>query len=372
MMNTWYVVSEDYRPYQLNVTTKESVYNAAPKNQRMRVVITPTTTAAPGTGGVAYVGSFSVGDDNTPAWVFNLSGDGQTTGETCSHESGHTMGLDHDGKIGGPEYYPGHNMWAPIMGVSYGKTVTQWSIDEYDNANNPEDDVTIIGKNNGFAFKTDEAGNTVGTAAALKIETDNSTILAANNYGIILKNTDIDFYSFKTGAGNVSFTVKPSPNFPDLDVLLNITNASGSVLATANPTDNMGATITANLTAGTYYLKIDGTGTGNPITGYSDYASIGEYTIAGSVVGVATGISETAKNNTALYPNPASDNITVSLNNPGIVNSVNIVNMLGQVLYSVQTDQPSLNLNLSGYNKGIYFVTVSNANGTSTYRFIKE
>jgi hypothetical protein len=215
MTNAWYVISEDYRPYRLNITTIESVYNAAPKNRRMRCVITPTTTAAPGSGGVAYIGSFDAGDpDNTPCWVFNLGGNGQTTGETCSHEVGHTMGLSHDGKTGGTEYYTGHNNWAPIMGASYNKTVTQWSKGEYTGANQQQDDVTIIATQNGFTWRNDEAGNTTAAASPLRINTNDGTIPASENYGIILKASDIDVYSFRTGAGNVTFTVKPADYFP--------------------------------------------------------------------------------------------------------------------------------------------------------------
>lgn len=373
MMNTWYVVSEDYRPFKVNVTTKESVYNAAPKNKRMRCVITPTNTAAPGTGGIAYVGSFTAGDDNTPCWVYNLGGDGQTTGETCSHELGHTVGLEHDGKNDGTEYYPGHNGWAPIMGVSYGKTVTQWSKGEYNDANNQEEDVKVIATSNGFTYRTDEAGNIIGTAAALKIESNNSTILAANNYGVISTDADVDVYSFKSGAGNITLNVKSAESFPDLDIALKVTDGSGNVLATSNPSENMSAIINATIPSpGTYYLHVDGAGTGDPVTGYSDYASIGEYTIGGTVIAMATGVTENAKNNASIYPNPASDKISVSLANPGVTSTINVVNMIGQTLHTVQTDQQSVQIDLSTYNKGIYFITVSNASGTSTSRFIKE
>jgi hypothetical protein len=371
--NAWYVTSEDYRPYKVNVTTIESVYNAAPANRRMRCIITPTNTAAPGSGGVAYIGSFDAGDsDRTPCWVFNLGGDGQTTGETCSHEVGHTVGLNHDGTSDGTTYYKGHNMWAPIMGASYNKAVTQWSKGEYTNANNKEDDVTIIATQNGFTWRADEAGNTVAAAAALKIETDNSTVKAENNYGIILKSTDIDVYSFKTGAGSVTFTVKPAPFFPDLDVLLTITDASGTVLETANSTSTLSATITKTLAAGTYYLQIDGTGSGTAANGYTDYSSVGEYTIEGKVVANVTGITESGKGIAAIYPNPATDQIQINLNNAGIINTIQVVNMLGQSLYAIQTEEPTLNINLSDYKKGIYFIHVSNANGASTAKFVKE
>lgn len=371
--NAFHVTAEDYRPYKVNVTTKEAVYTAAPANRRMRCIITPTNTAAPGAGGVAYIGSFDAGDsDRTPCWVFNLGGNGQTTGETCSHEVGHTVGLNHDGTSGGTTYYTGHGSWAPIMGASYNKTVTQWSKGEYTNANNKEDDVTIIATQNGFTWRADEAGNTVATAAALKIDADNSTVKAANNYGIILKANDIDVYSFKTGAGSVTFTVKPAPFFPDLDVLLTITDAAGTVLETANSTSTLSATITKTLAAGTFYLQIDGTGSGTAANGYTDYCSVGEYTIEGKVVSTATGITETNKSIAVIYPNPAKDQITINLNNAGVMNTIQVVNMLGQSLYTTETDEQTLNINLSDYKKGIYFITVANASGTTTAKFVKE
>lgn len=372
MTNAWYVISEDYRPYRLNITTIESVYNAAPKNRRMRCVITPTTTAAPGSGGVAYIGSFDAGDpDNTPCWVFNLGGNGQTTGETCSHEVGHTMGLSHDGKTGGTEYYTGHNNWAPIMGASYNKTVTQWSKGEYTGANQQQDDVTIIATQNGFTWRNDEAGNTTAAASPLRINTNDGTVPASENYGVILKASDIDVYSFRTGAGNVTFTVKPADYFPDLDVLLTITDASGTALATSNPAATLSATISATLPGGVFYLQIDGTGTGNPATGYSDYASVGEYTIEGKVITVPTGIHEGLKTLANVYPNPAVDKISIQLMNPGL-HTIQIVNLLGQTLHTLQTRDSLVNVDLTIYDKGIYFVTVAGAENTRTTRFIRE
>lgn len=376
MRNAWLVSSEDFRPYQLNITTKESVYLAAPVSQRMRCVITPTTTALPHAGGVALVGSFSAGNpDNSPCWVFNLYGNGQVTGETCSHEIGHTLGLSHDGLIDGTAYYTGNAIWAPIMGNSYTKAMSQWSKGEYENANNTENDITIMGGQNGFDFRMDEAGNTTGTSDPLKIEADHATILASKNYGIISKASDKDVYAFSTGPGSVTFTVNPSPNFPDLDVLLTITDAAGNILASDNSTSELSATITTTLPLGTYYLQIDGTGNGTASDGYTDYASLGEYTIEGKVIPfIITALDkpEAGKKMPVIYPNPAGEQLTVKLNTPGMTNTISIVNMLGQSLYALQSDEQLLNLNLSTYKKGIYFVTVTNTDGTSTSKFIKE
>jgi PKD repeat protein len=56
------------------------------------------------------------------------------------------------------------------------------------------------------------------------------------------------------------------------------------VLATSNPVDSLPATLTANINApGTYYVTVDGIGKGDPLTtGYTDYGSVGQYTISGT------------------------------------------------------------------------------------------
>ena len=113
-------------PFNINVTTDLKVFQNAPEGRRQRVVITPTTKAAPGAGGVAYIGSFNWTGD-TPCWVFITSG--KSCAEAASHEAGHTLGLGHDGKdVNGThtEYYGGQGSgntgWAPIMGVGYDQT----------------------------------------------------------------------------------------------------------------------------------------------------------------------------------------------------------------------------------------------------------
>ncbi|HMC99337.1 MAG TPA: hypothetical protein VKH37_04260, partial [Ferruginibacter sp.] len=85
----WGRVSEDYRPFNINITTDSTVFLAAPLDKRIRIIVTPTSSWCPGVGGVAYVGSFSWGDD-TPAFVFcdQLGPNSpKMVGEACSHES---------------------------------------------------------------------------------------------------------------------------------------------------------------------------------------------------------------------------------------------------------------------------------------------
>ena len=89
-------VAEDYRIFNINITTDSSFYASTPINRRMRVIVTQTNDWYPGAGGTSYTGSFRWGDD-TPSWVFSnaLSHDAKFIGEAVSHEAGHALGLYH-------------------------------------------------------------------------------------------------------------------------------------------------------------------------------------------------------------------------------------------------------------------------------------
>jgi hypothetical protein len=94
-------VSEDFRPFNINITTDSTVYLSKPLNRRNRILITPTSAWAPGLGGCSYPGSFAMNDD-IPAFVFSDRlgpNSGKQIAECCSHEIGHTLGLDHQSKF---------------------------------------------------------------------------------------------------------------------------------------------------------------------------------------------------------------------------------------------------------------------------------
>ncbi len=308
------LVSEDYAAFNINITTDLSVYQAATKTSRMRCIFTPTNTASPGSGGVAYINSFAWGD-GIPCWVFNSGV--KAAGEAASHELGHTVGLSHDGRTTPKEdYFAGQGNWGPIMGASYSRSVVHWSIGEYNYANNKQDDLNIISTKNGFAYKTDDYGNTIATASTLVVETSGS-VLAANNKGLIEKRTDLDIFKFVSVGGTVSFTANPATNHPNLDIKLDLMDAQGTVLATSN-TSTLAASLSYTLAAGTYYLSIDGVGAGDPAaTGYSDYCSIGVYSISGTIpitppTNLTPNVTITSPASGAAFEAPASILITAT------------------------------------------------------------
>lgn len=301
VMQVWASVKEDFWAFNIDVTTDVNRYNNAPVNRRTRCIVTPTDTAAPGTGGVAYINCFSRGGTSTfsatlPCWVF--VGGAKPIAEAVSHEVGHTLGLRHDGRSG-EDYYAGHGGgavgWAPIMGVGYYRELVQWSKGEYPNASNTEDDLAIIASStNGFGFVADEAGNTASAAATL-----NMSGSSINQAGVISQASDVDFYrvTLVTGAA-LSLTANPAPVAPDLDLLVQLQDAGGNVLASSNPDTALGATLNASVYAGTYYVRVAGVGRGSVAgDGYSAYGSIGAYTLTGAISGAAQAPSIGGLNN---------------------------------------------------------------------------
>ena len=279
MTAIWTRVAEDFSPFDINVTTEESVYLEAPSNRRIRCIITPDWQWFGQAGGVAYLDSFKWTGD-TPCWVFSslLADSPKYIADASSHEIGHTLALLHDGRTTPSEsYYEGHGSgptsWAPIMGVGYYKNLVHWSKGEYANSNNKEDDLAIIVGNNGFPYRADDHNNNSSSATAL------TTGIAS---GVIEQRSDIDVFSFNLSAAG-GITVRATGTTPDnnLDISLLLTDSSGSPIATINPEDGIDAKITVTLNAGTYFAHVSGAGK-SPVngSGYSDYGSLGEYQIS--------------------------------------------------------------------------------------------
>src|SRR6266487_4059766 len=286
----WQRVAEDYAPFEVDVTTEDMGEAALTRSSSSdeyygtRVLISPISSYFGDYGGIAYVGAFNdVGDYYKPALVFpeNLGPYGaKYVAEACSHEAGHTVGLSHDGTTTGDEYYRGYGSgvtsWAPIMGASYDRNVTQWSKGEYDYANNQEDDLAIIASYLGY--RPDDHGNDAATATVLPAGSQ------LNASGVIEQNTDMDVFAFSTGAGPITINLNPATLSPNLDILGELFNSAGSLLASSNPSSTLSASLSMSVPAGRYYLRVRGTGYATPSTGYSNYDSLGQYTISGTVV----------------------------------------------------------------------------------------
>lgn len=285
----WRRVSEDYAPFDVDVTTEFvswSLINRENTNDEYYgawVVVDDSSNHWTGYswGGVAYVGVFdyagSSGDYYKPAWVFrsNLGNNPRNVAEAISHELGHNLGLSHDGKDTSAYYY-GHGNWAPIMGAAYGKAVTQFSKGEYTGATNTQDDFVVI-QNNGLTF-VDDHGDSISQATNLSIINNN-----ASGKGVINRTDDVDVFSFITSGGSVSLTFSPAPfSGANLDIGVELLNGNGSRVLYSDSL-SVSTSFATTLSPGTYYIVIDGVGAGDPNTSYTEYGSLGQYSISGVI-----------------------------------------------------------------------------------------
>lgn len=285
-------VAEDFRIFNLNITTDPAVYSAAPINKRIRIILTPTYQWYGSAGGVAFVNSFTWGDE-TPAWVFTplLSNNAKYIAEAASHEIGHTLGLQHQSTWSKScalitEYAEGRGSgeigWAPIMGVGYYKNQTTWTIGTtIEGCKTIQNDIYIISKgSNNIGTRIDEYGNSRSTASL--ITPVNSKF---QKTGIITGATDKDFFKISLSRKSrlkalvVPYNVSTGNSGANLDVLLTLIKSTGDTMVRANPKTLLGASFDTLIPAGIYYIGIDGTGNQN----VSDYGSVGFYTLSGSI-----------------------------------------------------------------------------------------
>lgn len=283
IQRTWLLVADDFSQFDIDVTTEDPGLEALRKTSTgdqdygIRVVISPTSAWFPDAGGVAFLTSFNWASD-TPCFVFadRLANVYKYIADASSHEVGHTLGLNHDGRIGGLEYYGGHAGWGPIMGAPYDQLLTHWSKGEYAGANNREDDLAVCAQFGGVTVG-DDHGSSTGTATL--VSGTQPTVK-----GIISSADDVDYIRFDTGQGLVRLSATagylvPAPSLANVDLQLDLLRHDGTVVAGTNP-GGQNALHSLVLTPGTYYLRVDGAGLGDPLAlGYTDYGSIGAYQI---------------------------------------------------------------------------------------------
>lgn len=71
----------------------------------------------------------------------------------------------------------------------------------------------------------------------------------------------------------------------------------------------------------------------------------------------------------SIYPNPASTVLNVHAEN---YSNVQVINFLGQVIYSADITENDFQINVSNLSNGVYFVRLNGANTTTTQKFIKK
>jgi hypothetical protein len=292
IQSIWQRVSEDYAAFDIDVTTEEPAAARLVRSDNRdqeygtRALITSSTAAAnticrAACGGVAYVGVFDeVGVSAQPAWIFapNLSNSTKAIAEAASHEVGHNLGLHHDGITEGStknEYYAPNGLWAPIMGAGYNAPVTQWSRGEYVGSTNQEDDLAVMA-----SFGAPPVVDDVPDTVALAATSSASSLAGTHTIGTA---ADVDVFRLPACSQVLSVVASPAPVSPNLDLRVDLLDAYGNAVTSVDPAASRassdvatGLDAIASSSTPVAYARVDGVGT----TSYTDYASIGRYTLA--------------------------------------------------------------------------------------------
>ncbi len=285
-------VAEDYRPFNINVTTDSTRFLASALTQRTRVILTTTYEWYGTAGGVAFVGSFSWPDDN-PCFVFTGLHGYRTKdiAEATAHEAGHTLGLYHQSRYDETcnkvsDYHSGAGSgeigWAPIMGVGYSRNFTLWhnGPNSY-GCNNFQNDLDVItSAANGFGYRNDDHGTSFADAT-VPVFSNNSFEMT----GIIERNTDLDYFRFiMPGSGRfeldaIPYNVGTGNAGSDLDLQVTLYDENEVALSTYNPGSLLNSIADTTLSTGTYYLKVEGKGN----LYAPEYASLGSYSLLANI-----------------------------------------------------------------------------------------
>lgn len=320
---TWRIVAEKYAAFDVNVTTVDPGQAALTRTDStdhaygVQVVITDDPSPLSQIcnsqcAGIAYndlydgwyLGNLYNTANYSIAWVFSSQtyGSAQMTALDASHEVGHTLGLNHDGGSANPNYYEGHANWVPIMGITNQNAVSQFSKGEYSGANNSQDDLAVIALNGdshtaGSLLNADDFTTSAGTPVGAA-DLSGQTSYALD--GVISNAADDDLFAIsRTCTGPLTVAAAGIGSGQALDIKLDLLDATGTtVLDTDDPASGQdtsqpgdigflptgldATTSVGSMDAGTVFrVRVDGVGSGNPLnTGYSDYASIGQYHLA--------------------------------------------------------------------------------------------
>lgn len=273
--NIWTRVSEDFAPFNVNVTTVNP--GDFSNGRGLRVAIGGVGEwLGRSAGGVAMINSFTSRHENV-AWVFSdgFGNHPANIAKTVTHEAGHAFGLEHypQPDPANPSSLPNNPFPLMRQGHDFTDTTrTVWAAGRNTEGDMQDDMAVLAGTKNGFGYRADDHAGFAAAATWL-----NPVGGVVQRSGVIERNGDADMFAFWSGGGQATFSLTRATHGPNLDARLELRDARGNTIAstTAN-------TLPANLPRGVVYAVVSSTG---------GYGNVGQYLVKGmgiSSAGYAT------------------------------------------------------------------------------------
>jgi hypothetical protein len=279
----WAVVAEDFAPFKINVTTVLPT-----EGEVFRVLIggDGSERQANPTSGWKGGGDYTDNDDtNNDVYVYSARieswysvGDNLALriGTTASHEAGHGFGLGHKSTFHAfgaelDEYSDGGSDWTPIMGGNLATDRTIWAqeyvsltIDTYAQGSN---DFSVLQSELGL--RNEDHWSSLGSATNLGAIGAGGML---TDTGLIKSTGDIDAFRFQvSSSGNYNINVMTADVGANLNSTLKLYNSAEDLIASSSPSNDINASLSKYLTAGTYYIAV---GSQAEFTG-----DVGKYTL---------------------------------------------------------------------------------------------
>lgn len=182
--------------------------------------------------------------------------------------------------------------------------------------------------------------------------------------GTLATGTDKDFYSFNiTNGGTISLSLNNLA--ADFDLFLY--NSSKTVIARSRKRGTLAESINTTVTPGLYYVSV------KPYNGASSAQCYTLNVSPGSASKIGEPVSEESMDMNA-YPNPVRDVITLHIPKFAPTDMLTIYDINGKIVVSQKVSQSNTVINVQNFNKGMYFVKITEADGDEMYssKFIKQ
>ncbi|MCC6491491.1 MAG: hypothetical protein IT424_00535 [Pirellulales bacterium] len=274
MGDLWRVTTEDFAPFNVNVTTVEpsvlapGVPTSAANGKALRLAI--GGTSADGYAGYAQYNSFTNSGENL-AWVYAQGKtDAVTYGGIASHEAGHSFGLRHLEKVGDPD-------WRALMYSTLFNNRATWTTGINDQGVLQDSMAVITSSLNGITYRADDHAGSV--AGATPLTAAGAGFVGA---GVISSTSDADVFTIPATGQSLLITVEGDSPSQNLDAVLELLDSAGNVLARSNPGDSVNASLVADSTDPVYFA----------VRSEGQYGHIGQYTI--TVEASGPGVTVTA------------------------------------------------------------------------------
>ncbi|MBI5858652.1 MAG: fibronectin type III domain-containing protein [Sphingobacteriales bacterium] len=178
--------------------------------------------------------------------------------------------------------------------------------------------------------------------------------------GLINPSGDVDYYKFIiTTGGTITLTLTTLPADYDLRLYRN-----GTVVASSSNSGTTSETINYTAAANTYYARVVGwSGAFNATNCYTLKVQLGTASRQEDLI---------TAGNVTVFPNPATDKVTVRINELQGSAAIRVFDMYGRMVMQQNTGQPLTQLDMSRLSSGLYLIRVMNAGKEEILKIVKD